>query len=398
MANIHSIVLDETKKDHDYVVSLRRYLHTHPELSKSEFNTAKTIESELDKIGVSHKRVGETGVFAEINGEKQGNRVIALRADIDALPIQEENNCDYKSVNPGVMHACGHDAHAASLIGVARLLTKLKKEWGGSVRLCFQQAEEVGYGGRMFVKEGCLEGADRTFGFHTSPSYPTGVILAQEGPINASVDWFRITVHGKSAHITKPTLGVDSLLVASKIVEALHKFVPKSEELKDRFLIGIGKLEAGTTYNIIAEKAVMEGTVRAFDEVVRKQIKELIELTANSIASTFKATVSYEWRDNTSVLSNDSKATKEAQKVARELFGEDKVVTDSIPPFTGDDMADFINAVPGTYLFIGSHNEQIPQTGVAQHNCNFDIDEDVLNTSVALTTCYAIDYLSGLLD
>lgn len=395
MANTHSVVLEDTRRDHDYVVSLRRYFHKHPELSKCEFNTAEKIESELDKLGISHRRVDETGVYAEIKGNKPGNKTIVLRADIDALPITEEHECEYKSENDGVMHACGHDAHTASLIGSARILLKNKDLWGGTVRLCFQQAEEIGYGGRQFVKSGVLKGADRSFGYHTSSVYPTGVILAQKGPVNASVDWFRITVVGKSAHITKPHLGIDAIRVASEIVVAAHNIVSEKGISKDRLLIGIGKLEAGTTYNIIAETATLEGTIRAFDENERKLVKQELENKANAIAANYGAKVVFEWRDNASVLINDEKATEETIKVATDLFGRDKIVTESVPSLGGDDMADFIKEVPGTYLFIGTRNDSVPETGVANHNCHFDIDEDSLFTSVSITSAYAIDYLNG---
>lgn len=396
MTDIHSKIIDDTKRDHDYVVSLRRYFHKHPELPKNEYGTAEKIESELDKLGISHQRVDGTGVYAEIEGGKSGDRTIVLRADIDALPVKEEHECEYKSENDGVMHACGHDAHAASLIGAARVLLKNRDSWGGKIRLCFQQAEEIGYGGRQFVKSGLLKGADRTFGYHCKSGYPTGVILAQKGPVNASVDWFKITVHGKAAHISRPHLGIDALKIASQIVLDIHK-IP-DEESKGKLLIGIGKLEVGKAYNIIAETAVMEGTIRSFDETKRKSAKAAIEQISESIASSYGATVSIEWRDNASVLSNDDKATEEVQKVAIEMFGKDKVVTEATPSFDGDDMADFINAVPGTYVFIGSHNESVPETGADHHNSHFDIDEDSLITSVALTAAYAVDYLSGRVD
>ena len=396
MADIHSKIIEDTRRDHDYVVSLRRYFHKHPELSKNEFKTAETIEAELDKLGISHQRVDKTGVYAEIDGGKSGDRTIVLRADTDALPVTEEHECEYKSENNGVMHACGHDAHTASLIGAARVLLKNRDSWGGKIRLCFQQAEEVGYGGRQFVKSGLLNGADRSFGYHCKSGLPTGVILAKKGPVNASVDWFRITVHGKASHISRPHLGIDALKIASQIVLDIHKITDKDPG--GNLLIGIGKMVAGIAYNIIAETAVIEGTIRAFDEEKRKKAKESIEEISKSIALSKGATVTFEWRDNASVLSNDDKATEEVQKVAVELFGKDRLITSFNPAFDGDDMADFINAVPGTYVFIGTRNDSIPETGADHHNSHFDIDEDSLYTSVALTAAYAIDYLSGRVD
>ena len=398
MTSLEDKIYSEAQNDHEYIVALRRYFHAHPELPKQEFHTAEKIEKELHKIGLETKRVGETGVYAEIHGEKEGDKTIVLRADIDALPITEEHICEYTSTNPGVMHACGHDAHAAGLIGAARLLVKNKDQFGGTVRLTFQQAEEIGYGARVFVNEGYLDGANRTFGIHMASNVPAGSVVLMPGPNNASVDWFRINVHGLAAHVSTPEKGIDAAYIASQIVISLQAIVTRRTSPMDNALIGIGKITAGTAYNIVAQEAQIEGTIRVFTPEIRKFIKEQIEKVSTLVAETYGGTVDFEWNDNTSPLINDLKATEEVQSVAKRVFGEDKVITQREPALGGDDFAEYILKVPGCYGFVGSGNKEVPETTVAHHNSHFDIDEKALLVSSALYAEYAVDYLNNTIE
>lgn len=398
MTSLEDKIYSEAQNDHEYIVALRRYFHAHPELPKQEFHTAEKIEEELHKIGLETKRVGETGVYAEIHGEKDGDKTIVLRADIDALPITEEHICEYTSTNPGVMHACGHDAHAAGLIGAARLLVKNKDQFGGTVRLTFQQAEEIGYGARVFVNEGYLDGANRTFGIHMASNVPAGSVVLMPGPNNASVDWFRINVHGLAAHVSTPEKGIDAAYIASQIVISLQAIVTRRTSPMDNALIGIGKITAGTAYNIVAQEAQIEGTIRVFTPEIRKFIKEQIEKVSTLVAETYGGTVDFEWNDNTSPLINDLKATEEVQSVAKRVFGEDKVITQREPSLGGDDFAEYILTVPGCYGLVGSGNEEVPETTVAHHNSHFDIDEKALLVTSTLYAEYAVDYLNNTIE
>ena len=397
MEELVKIVLNETEKNYTKAVELRRYFHSHPELPKEEFNTAKKIEEELDKLNIEHKRVGETGVYAEIIGTKddKANKTIVLRADIDALPIEETNNCEYKSLNEGVMHACGHDAHTASLLVSAKILSENKNLFSGKIKLCFQQAEEIGYGARLFIDDGYLEGASRSFGIHVGSNIPVGSIVIMEGANNASVDWFRISIEGKASHVSTPELGCDAAYIISQIVVAVQSLVTRTTSPMENVLIGIGKINAGTGYNIVAENATAEGTIRVFSPEIRKSIKERLENLVYSISQIYGAKAHIEWKDFTSPLINDSIATKEAQIVARKLFEKDKIITSRKPSLSGDDMAEFINKVPGVYAFVGTRNEAIENTTVAHHNSNFDIDENGLKTSIKITTLYALEYLTN---
>lgn len=380
--------------DHNYVVELRRHFHKYPEVSKQEFLTAQKIEEELRLIGLEPVRVGETGVYAVIKGNAPG-KTIVLRADIDALPLTETHECSYKSVHEGVMHACGHDAHAASLLGAARVLVKFKTQIKGEIRLIFQQAEEVGYGARIFVKEGYLKGADRTFGIHVQSKMPIGKVAIVPGPNNASVDWFKITVKGLQAHVSTPHLGVDALYIASQIVVSLQALVSRLASPMDNVLIGIGKLNAGTAYNIVAGEATLEGTLRCLTDQMRKSKIAEITRVAEGVAKMYGGEVEFAWQDFTSPLVNDYESALEAQGVANELFGKENVITVKEPSLGGDDFAEFIKCVPGVYAFVGSGNPKRKETIVPHHNEIFDIDEEALRVSVLLYSAYALKFLEG---
>ena len=257
----------QVQEDHDYVVGLRRWFHQHPELAKEENMTAERIERELDLIGVPHRRVAVTGVYAEIEGTKpcEGEkRCIVLRADIDGLPVTEANGVPYESLCPGKMHACGHDAHNASLIGAARILSRNRDLFSGKVIFTWQPGEEVGYGARPIIDGGNIDEADRSFGVHMASNVPVGSLVLMPGPNNASVDWFRIRVHGLGAHVSVPQRGVDAAYIASQIVVSAQALVTRRTSPMDNVLIGIGKITAGTAYNVVAEEAELEGTIRVF--------------------------------------------------------------------------------------------------------------------------------------
>lgn len=385
-------IKEEALIDHKYVVELRRYFHQHPELSKQEFNTASKIEAELDKLNIPHKRVGETGVYAKIVGKHLG-KTILLRADIDALPIDEKHECEYKSQNKGVMHACGHDAHAASLIGACRILVKHLDDIYGTIILNFQQAEEIGYGARKFIDAGLVKGVDRTFGIHVASNVESGKVAIVPGENNASVDWFSISIKGKATHVSTPQLGVDALYVASSIVVNIQSIISRLNSPIDSVLIGIGKLTSGSAYNIVADSAKLEGTIRCLNNDVRKKTKQKLEEIAKSIASSYGASASFLWADFTSPLVNDIKSTHEVWEVANEIVGENNIIKSRKPSLGGDDMAEYILVSPGCYAFVGTGNCNKPNTQIAHHNEYFDIDEDALTTSVSLYAAYAIDYL-----
>ena len=394
MNEIEKILVEAVREDHPYIVSLRRYFHQHPELAAQEFLTQEKIEAELDKIGVPHERTAGTGVYARIEGKAPG-RTIVLRADIDALPVQEESDIPYRSLIPGKMHACGHDGHTAALLGAARVLAAHRDLFRGTVVLTFQPGEEVGYGARIIVEEGRLEGADRTFGLHVSSKVPCGKVVVMAGPNNASVDMFRIKVHGLGAHVSTPERGVDAAYIISQIVVGAQALVTRRVSPMENALIGIGKITAGTAYNVVAQEAELEGTIRVFLPQLREQIRRELKNLAEATAAMYQGTCEVEYRDFTSALINDEQAAKEAQKVVSSLFGEENLIRNRQPDLAGDDFAEYILKVPGVYAYIGSGNKKDPHTTLAHHHSQFDIDEDCLGIGAALYAAYAADYLNG---
>ncbi len=398
MTETQRFLYNEVLRDHDYIVSLRRWFHQHPELAKEEVETQKVIERELDKLGIKHRRIAGTGVYAETEGTAPANgtpRCIVLRADIDALPVAQENAPEYKSLTPGKMHACGHDGHNASLIGAARVLSKNRDRFSGKVIFTWQPGEEIGYGARPIVDSGAIDEAGRSFGVHVASNVPVGSVVLMPGPNNASVDWFRIRVHGLGAHVSTPELGVDALYIASQIVVGAQALITRRTSPMDNVLIGIGKISAGTAYNIVAQEAELEGTIRTMTPELRKATKARLEALAKRTAELYGGTAELEWADFTSPLINDAAAAAEAQKTAAAIFGTEHVIASRLPSLGGDDFAEYILRVPGVYAYIGSANPAKPDTCVAQHNSHFDIDEDALTVAAALYTCYAADYLNG---
>ena len=398
MTELEQGLYDQVLADHDYVVQLRRYFHQHPELGKEEFETAAAIERELDKIGLAHKRIAGTGVYAEIEGTATSDgpaRCIVLRADIDALPVMQENEPEYKSLVPGKMHACGHDGHNAALIGAARILNANRALFSGKVILTWQPGEEIGYGGKLIVDNGTIDEAGRSFGLHVASNVPVGTVVLMPGPNNASVDWFRIRVHGLGAHVSTPELGVDAAYIASQIVVAAQALITRRTNPMDNVLIGIGKIRAGTAYNVVAQEAELEGTIRVMTPELRRLTKARLEALAKQTAELFGGTAELDWQDYTSALINDPVATAEAQKTAVSLLGEEHVIRSRRPSLAGDDFAEYIIRVPGAYAYIGTANPDNPDTCVAQHNSHYDIDEDALTIATALHVCYAVEYLNG---
>lgn len=371
----------------DDIIALRAHLHMHPEISRQEFETAKLIERELDKLGIEHIRVGETGVCGFIRGAQPGP-VTILRADIDALAVCDEKDVPYKSQIPGAMHACGHDMHTASLLGAAMALSQVKDSLCGEVRLAFQHAEECGYGGRVFRDQGLLK-ADRALGLHSCSELPVGTISVVPGPRNASCDYFKVTVKGKSAHVSKPHAGVDALNVAARMVEALHSIPERMVDPLQPVVVGIGTMKAGATYNTIADTAEMEGTTRAFTPETRALLLDRVQAVVKNIADIYGAEADVEIRDYAAPLVNDQTVCEEMTRVVRELGLE--VDTSFGLALGADDFAEFCLAAPGAYLLVGSREEGKPYTAAMAHNGQFDVAEEAIVLAARGYTQYALD-------
>ncbi|MBO4914641.1 MAG: amidohydrolase [Oscillospiraceae bacterium] len=378
----------------DELVALRRDFHMHPETGLKEYRTAERIEQELDKLGVAHRRVGETGVWATIRGNKSGGGTVALRADIDALPIYEKNTFDYRSQNDGVMHACGHDAHTACLLGAAKLLAQNRDSFGGEVRLAFQPAEEFGNTPPEFFALGFLDGVKRVFGLHCAPDLPSDTVGLKPGPNNAGVDRFTITFHGQSVHVATPHLGVDALYIASQFVVALQALAARRCDPVEPVILGVGTFHAGTTYNALAETAVIEGTTRTVTRETRERLRAQITALATETAKLYGGTAELNWDGIASPLINDAQTAAEAAEVVREGWSEKKVVTDRPISLTGDDFADYILDVPGVYAYLGTGDPARPGTQHNIHSSDFDIDESALPFGAWLYAANTIRWLA----
>ena len=385
---IHPLI----EQDRDYLVNIRRHFHSYPELSMKEFQTAARIEEELQAVGISTRRVGDTGVLGIIQGKKGPGKRIVLRADTDALPIQDEKTVSYSSRCPGVMHACGHDAHTASLLGAARALKRLEKDISGEIDLVFQPGEEYGAGAVLFLRDGVLEGADRSFGIHVQSNLPVGQVAMNPGAENASVDHFTIRVLGKSAHVSTPELGADALYAAAQIVTALQGLVGRLKSPTDPALIVVGVLRSGEGYNIVAKEAVIEGTVRCFSEDTRAMLNGKIASTARSIAALYNTSVEVDNESFTRALINHAGVYEETVPIIEKVVGTGNLVPKALS-LGGDDMAEIIAAVPGVYAFVGSGSDTVPGSRLAHHTPGFDVDERALPIAASLYVEFALAQL-----
>ena len=378
----------------NYLIETRREFHQNPELSLKEFRTASRIEEELTKFGIKHSRVGETGVLGILKGDKPSDKVLLLRADIDALPINEVGDVEYISKNPGVMHACGHDAHTTCLLAAAKILSKKKNEIAGEVRFVFQPAEEIGKGTQPFIEADVLEGVDRVFGLHCAPDLPIGTVGLTPKLNNAAVDHFTISVKGVSSHVSLPHKGVDALYVASEIVVAVQALRTRLNSPLEPMIIGIGKFNAGTTYNALAANAVLEGTTRTISKESRAKIKTEINRCVKNIAEIYGATATVEWEGFTGPVINDPEVCEEVAALVDETFGKGHVVKDREISLGGDNFADFIEEKKGAYAYLGTSSDKKPCTKLPLHSDSFDLDEEAMLKGTWLHVAYALWFLA----
>ena len=385
-----SNLVKEVEAVKSYLIETRREFHQNPELSLKEFRTASRIEEELTKFGIKHSRVGETGVLGILKGDKPSDKVLLLRADIDALPINEVGAVEYISKNPGVMHACGHDAHTTCLLAAAKILSEKKSEIAGEVRFVFQPAEEIGKGTQPFIEANVLEGVDRVFGLHCAPDLPLGTVGLTPKLNNAAVDHFTISVKGVSSHVSLPHKGVDALYVASEIVVAVQALRTRLNSPLEPMIIGIGKFNAGTTYNALAANAVLEGTTRTISKENRAKIKTEINRCVKNIAEIYGATATVEWEGFTGPVINDPEVCEEVAALVDETFGKGHVVKDREISLGGDNFADFIEEKKGAYAYLGTSSDTKPCTKLPLHSDSFDLDEEAMLKGTWLHVAYAL--------
>lgn len=364
----------------DELVQLRRTFHMYPEIEFELHRTSKLVADYLESIGLEVKRnIARTGVVALLKGNKPG-KTLMLRADMDALPLQELNDVPYKSKIDGAMHSCGHDGHTAMLLVAAKVLASRKDRIAGNIKFVFQPSEErFPPGGAIpMIEEGVLENpkVDMAFGIHLWNALPVGTVGLRAGPLLAAADEFKIILKGKGGHGAYPHACRDPIVAASELVLALQTVVSRSVDPLESAVVTVGKLQSGTAFNIIPETAILEGTVRTLNEQIRGVVKKRMERIIRGVCEAHEIDFELDYKDGTAVLINDAELTKMVRKVAEEVVGKENVV--EVPPsMGGEDMSFFLQKVPGVFYLVGSAN---PAKGLDKphHSPYFDIDEDAL--------------------
>lgn len=378
----------------EYILAQRHYLHKHPELGTKEINTTKHIVGELEKMGIEVISFPDiTGCVGIIKGSKPGKTVM-LRADIDALPIQEADlTKPYASEVAGVMHACGHDCHTAMLLGAAQILQAHQEQLSGTVKLLFQMGEEIGTESRHYVEAGALEGVDAIFGQHIWSLLPAGKANFADGERMACSDRFTITIHGKAAHGSAPNEGQDALVTAAAIVMSLQTLVSRHNNPLNTFVLTVGMMNGGTQSNIIADQVELVGTTRTFNKEFRKQLPEMIKKVAANVAEGYGCTIESTYFFGPAPLINEHKELNEiARGAAEKILGQDALITMD-KQMGAEDFSVYMDKVPGVFGFIGCQNKA---KGIccAHHHPSFDVDEDVLPFGAGIYAQFAFDYLS----
>ncbi len=382
------------------VIADRRHLHQHPELAFEEHETAKLVAERLASLGVEDIRtgVGRTGVTALIRGTGSGpgrDRVVLFRADMDALPIDEENEVDYKSTVPGKMHACGHDAHTAMLLGSARVLMDMRDRFAGTVKLLFQPAEEVPPGGAIeMIEAGALENphVDAVFGLHAAAELPAGKIGVKDGVASAGSDRFRLTIQGKGGHAARPNDAIDPVVVGAHIVTALQTLVSREVDPTGSAVVTVGSIIAGEAFNVIPDTAVIKGTVRTLDPEIREQIAERLPALAKGIGEAMRAEVDVWYFKGYPSMMNDPAMTDIVREAAASVVGQENVIETPVG-MGGEDFARFLEQRPGSFFRVGTRNED-RNIVFGHHHPRFDVEEEGMAAGIATTVETLVRYLN----
>ena len=380
------------ESQYEEMVAIRRYLHERPELSFHEVHTPAYIAKFHRELGLEvREHVGERGVVATLRGGRQG-KTVALRADFDALAIQELNDIPYKSKNAGVMHACGHDGHTATLLILAKCLTEMREQLAGNIVFIHQHAEEVAPGGaKAMIEDGCLDGVDVIFGTHLWAPTPLGDILVREGAIMAAADRFEITIQGKGGHGAEPHHAVDAVVLGAQFVTQLQTLVSRRIDPLKSAVISVGHFEAINPFNVIADTVKMQGTVRTFDDSVREQIVGEIELLLKSVCLSMGASYTYNYYRGYPPVENHANETNFIAEIARTIPTVENVIT--CPPFMiGEDFAYYMQHVPGTFFFTGA-KDPLWEEAYPHHHAKFNFDERAMLIAAKVLGKATIEFL-----
>jgi len=371
-------LIKEIKKFHGEMTEWRRDIHKHPELKFEENRTADLVATKLREFGIDfHRGLAKTGVVGKIcNGNGPS---IGLRADMDALPIKENNSFKHASRNSGKMHACGHDGHTAMLLGAAKHLAKTKK-FKGTVNFIFQPAEEGGGGGEIMIKEGLFEKfpMDSVYGLHNWPSMPEGIFGVGSGPIMAAADLFDLTINGKGGHAAMPDQCIDPIFIASQVVSAIQAISSRQTHPLDSVVISITQIKAGDTYNIIPDSVKMHGTVRTFLPETQNHARSSILKIAEGICKSFGASCEFNYIKGYPATVNTTKETEISAKVIIDLLGKERIIQNPTPSMGSEDFSYMLQARPGCYVWLGIGTENEKKGGCMLHSSYYDFNDKVL--------------------
>ncbi len=386
-------VLELTQRFTPEIVALRRRIHHVPEVAWQEYETCALVKRELDRLGIPYRSCGgETGILAEIRGGREGKTVL-LRADMDALKVQEKTGVEYASEKEGYMHACGHDGHTAMLLGAAMALSEIKDELGGRVLLAFQPAEEVAAGAVAMIEDGALEGVDACFGMHLMTGVDAGTVLIPDEYVLSAADQFRIDVEGLGGHASQPHTAVDAVVTAAAIVNALQTIVSREINPQEAGVVTVGRMEAGTLFNAIAANAVLEGTVRTYRDDVRQHIEDAVGRVAEGTAAAYRAKAVCDYRRFCKATWNDPARAELMRQSAREVFGSENVRSQG-RLMISEDFSEFALRVPSAFALVGIYDEGCDAV-YPNHNGKFCFDEGVLVKGAALYIKAAVDFLGA---
>jgi hippurate hydrolase len=373
-------IVNRIAEFHPEIREWRRDLHAHPELMFDVHRTAKTVADKLKAFGCDEvvPGIGRTGVVGVIKGRKEaGNsraKVIGLRADMDALPIEEATGLPYKSTTPGKMHACGHDGHTAMLLGAAKYLAETRN-FGGTAVVIFQPAEEGGGGGREMVQDGMMDrfGIEEVYGMHNYPGMPVGQFGMRAGPIMAAADYVSMEIEGKGAHAARPHLGIDPILIGSQIVSQLQSIVSRNVDPLESGVVSICVFQAGTTNNVIPQTAKLAGTIRSLTDKVRDQLETRVREIAEGVAALHGGTVRLTYTRGYPVTKNHAEQTAFAQEIASEIAGKDRVNSELPPMMGAEDFSYMLNARPGAFIFVGNG-----ENSAGLHHPAYDFNDEII--------------------
>ncbi|MGY8956958.1 MAG: M20 aminoacylase family protein [Alphaproteobacteria bacterium] len=369
-------IKDEIKRDHDLLTEWRRDFHAHPELAFEEERTAGLVAERLESFGVEVSRgLAKTGVVGKLT-TGTGNRAIALRADMDALPMDEGNDFEYASKTPGKMHGCGHDGHTTMLLGAAKYLAETK-DFDGTVYFIFQPAEEAEGGAEVMVKEGLFEKfpVEAIYGMHNWPGMPVGEFAIAPGPMMAAFDVFDLVIRGQGSHGAMPHQGVDSIVVAAQVVSALQSITSRNTDPIDALVVSVTQIHGGDAYNIIPDEVILRGTVRSFREEVRDMVEPAMKRIADGVCAAYGATAELHYEKRYPATVNSVEETELAAEAATEIVGSEAINRSPVPSMGSEDFAYMLREKPGSYVWVGNG---AGEGGCMLHNPGYDFNDDII--------------------